>query len=121
MTERSLTCIECPRGCTVTVVTENEQVVSVTGNICPKGKAYAVAELTDPVRVVTGTVRGEKAMIPVKTDRSVRKADIFEIMKKINAAKVLTKVEIGDIIIANIDGRGANVVAAKPYDPQRKD
>ncbi len=113
--ERSLTCIECPRGCTVTVVTDGDKVTSVTGNFCPKGKAYAVAELTDPVRVVTGSVRGENEMISVKTDRPVRKADIFEIMAVIRKVKVLTNVAIGDIIVPNIDKRGANLVATKPY------
>lgn len=117
--ERSLTCIECPRGCTVTVTTEGDTVTAVTGNFCPKGKAYAVAELTDPVRVVTGSVRAPDAQVSVKTDRPVRKGDIFDIMKKINAARILTNCEIGAIIIANIDGRGANLVATKPYKAQQ--
>jgi len=51
-----LICINCPRGCELEVSVEGEQV-SVTGNACPKGEAYAVAEVTNPTRMVTGLVK----------------------------------------------------------------
>ena len=56
MEERTLTCIRCPRGCAVTVTLEDGAVVSVRGNSCPRGDAYARAEVTNPTRVVTTTV-----------------------------------------------------------------
>ena len=36
-----LTCIRCPMGCAIHVEMENGQVVSVTGNTCPRGAEYA--------------------------------------------------------------------------------
>lgn len=52
-----LTCIRCPMGCAIHVEMENGQVVSVTGNTCPRGAEYAKSEATAPVRTVTSTVR----------------------------------------------------------------
>ena len=36
-----LTCIGCPMGCPLIVTMEDGAVVSVTGNTCPRGDAYA--------------------------------------------------------------------------------
>lgn len=107
---KTITCIECPRGCTLTVTQEND-LISVSGNFCDKGDIYGKNEVTNPVRIVTGTVRCNGAMLPVKTDKSVKKSKIFEVMEKLRAVSVLTKVSVGDIIVENVDGEGANVVA----------
>ena len=36
-TTRELTCIGCPLGCSITVTMNGTDVVSVTGNTCPRG------------------------------------------------------------------------------------
>ncbi len=112
MDRRELTCIECPRGCSIVVQTEGGKVVSVSGNKCVKGGVYAKAEVTAPVRTVTGTVRTNfGGALPVKTSVPVLKSDIFAVMAAINAACISTSVKIGDIIIKNADGKGADVIA----------
>ena len=101
--KKNLTCIECPIGCEIEVETENGVVVSVKGNSCPRGKLYAEAEVVCPKRVVTSTVRAENGeMIPVKTDRPVRKDAIFEVMARINATVCKKPVKLGDILVENI-------------------
>lgn len=40
MEEKNLICICCPLGCPLTVTLENGEVISVTGNTCPRGAAY---------------------------------------------------------------------------------
>ena len=101
--KRTLTCIECPIGCEIEVELKNGKVVSLTGNGCLRGKAYAEAEVVCPKRVVTSTVRAENGeMIPVKTDKPVRKEAIFEVMAKINATVCKMPVALGDILVENI-------------------
>ncbi len=101
--KRALTCIECPIGCEIEVELEGGKVVSLTGNGCPRGKVYAEAEVVCPKRVVTSTVRAENGeMIPVKTDKPVRKNAIFEVMQKINATTCKMPVALGDILVENI-------------------
>ena len=100
--KRTLTCIECPIGCEIEVELENGKVVSLTGNGCPRGKVYAEGEVVCPKRVVTSTVRAENGeMVPVKTDKPVRKNAIFEVMQKINETTCKMPVALGDILVEN--------------------
>ena len=101
--KKTLTCIECPIGCEIEVEVERGEVFSVKGNACPRGKLYAEAEVVCHKRVVTSTVRAENGeMIPVKTDKPVRKDAIFEVMKKINTTTCKMPVKLGDILVENI-------------------
>ena len=101
--KKNLTCIECPIGCAIEVEMEDGVVLSVKGNACPRGKLYAEAEVVCPKRVITSTVRAENGeMIPVKTDKPVRKDAIFEVMQKINATSCKLPVALGDILVENI-------------------
>lgn len=108
--EQTFICIECPRGCALTVRKEGEKV-AVTGNFCPRGAAYGAAEATQPRRVVTSTVRSEYGMIPVKTDGAVRKTQMADVMKKIRAFRAAASVRAGDVLIPDVDGEGIALVA----------
>ena len=108
-----LVCINCPRGCELTAERGPDGSVSVTGNACPRGEAYAVAELTNPVRVVTGLVRvaGTRRPLPVKTTVPVPKGKIAEITNLLANTTVLPPKKIGDLVLENVCGTGADVVA----------
>ena len=110
--KKNLTCIECPIGCEIEVEIEDGKVVSVKGNTCPRGKMYAENEVICPKRVVTSTVRAENGvMVPVKTDKPIKKSEIFTVMKKINETTCVLPVKIGDILVENIFD-DANLVVA---------
>lgn len=112
---KHLTCIECPMGCSITVDVVDGVVKSVTGNTCYRGKMYAENEVICPLRVVTSTVRAiDGNMVSVKTDKPVRKSEIFEVMQKINAIRLDKSVRIGDVILENIDG-DASLVATQDH------
>lgn len=110
--KRTLTCIVCPVGCTLEVELEGKEVVSVSGNTCPRGVLYAEAECTAPVRTVTSTVRcSDGSILPVKTDRPIPKEKMAECMKIINNTIAPLPICIGDVIIEDVFG--SNVVATK--------
>ena len=117
MEERTLTCIRCPRGCTVTVTLDGEKVVSVKGNSCPRGDAYARAEVTNPTRVVTTTVpvRGSaiEHMISVKTAGDVPTSRVFDVVRALRGVEATAPVQIGDVILPNVAGTGVDIVATK--------
>ena len=103
MKNYQLTCIECPIGCALEVGVENESVAFVKGNACPRGKVYGESEVICPRRIVTSTVRlKDGRMLPVKTERAVKKSEMFEVMQKINNLSVSAPVKIGDVIMENI-------------------
>lgn len=111
--KRNLTCIICPRGCSlIAEITENG--VEVTGNACPKGKEYAVNECTNPVRTVTATVRVSNrynTMASVKTETPVPKDKMMDVMAKMRQTKVEAPLAIGDVILTDLFG--SNIVITK--------
>ena len=116
-----LTCIRCPMGFPIHVEIENGQVVSVTGNTCPRGAEYAKSEATAPVRTVTSTVcakGGVRPVVAVKTVPDVPKGKIFEVMDAVRAMEVTAPVHIGDVLCENIAGTGSNLVAAAALDAE---
>ena len=112
---RELTCINCPLGCSLTVTLEGNEVVSVTGNTCPRGEAYARKEVTNPTRIVTSTVKvsgGVKEMINVKTEHDIPKGKIFDCVDALRGLCINAPVKIGDVVVENVCGTGVNIVAA---------
>lgn len=100
---KTVNCIECPNGCEITVETENGVIRSVNGYTCQRGKTYAENEIICPRRVLTTTVKtSDGKVVSVKTDKPVKKSEIFEIMKKINAITLDYSVKIGDKIAENL-------------------
>ena len=78
MLKKIFTCVECPLGCELSVMLDGEKI-SVSGNGCPRGRAYAEDEAVCPKRVVTSTVKTSSGkMLAVKTDGRVKKEDIFK-------------------------------------------
>lgn len=116
MKTRELTCIVCPLGCSIKVeMNDDGAVVSVTGNTCPRGKAYAEKECVNPERTVTTAMRTDTGtVIPVKTDRPIPKEKMFDAMKIINGKTAHLPVSIGDILIKDVFG--SNIVAVKNAD-----
>ncbi len=101
---KTITCIECPNGCQITVNLEGKEIKEISGYICPRGKTYAENEVTEPRRVLTTTVKTDDGrVVAVKTDKPIRKENIFEVMNKVNMLRVKTPVQIGNIVCHCID------------------
>lgn len=111
---RELICVSCPLGCPIKVELDDKgEVISVSGNTCNRGKQYAVSECTNPVRMLTTTVKlngGSLPVAPVKTNAPIPKGKMFECMKEINSASIDAPVKIGDVVIHNICETGVDIV-----------
>ena len=111
---RDLTCIVCPKGCQLKVELDGKNVISVSGYTCKRGLTYAETECTAPMRTLTTTAPVEGGgVVPVKTDRTIPKELLFECMNVINAARVSPDAKLGDVVVENILGTGANVVTTR--------
>ena len=98
-----LTCVECPMGCEIEVEVSDGKVLSVKGNTCPRGKAYAENEVICPRRVLTTSVRSaDGKMVSVKTASPIKKSETFVVMEKINKITVTAPVKIGQVVCENI-------------------
>ena len=109
---KELTCIVCPRGCRLKV----DDNMEVTGNACPRGKIYAINELTNPTRTITSSIRVSNrpyTLVSVKTDQPVPKDKIFAVMEEIDKLSVEAPTKIGQIVKKNILGLDSNIVITK--------
>jgi CxxC motif-containing protein len=102
-------------------VTVEEDTISVKGNTCKRGEAYAENEIRDPQRVITTTARvinGDSPVVSVKTDRDISKKLMFDVVKEINKHSFPAPVHIGDILIEDIFDTGVNIVATRSIKEQ---
>ncbi len=113
---KNIICIECPKGCCLSVDMENRKVTNPFGKECPKGEKYAVSEIENPVRILTAAVMAEGLdlkMVPVKTDRPVPKAKLIQAMDEIKKIRLTASVRAGDVIINNFLDLDAKLIATR--------
>ena len=114
--KRTFTCIICPNGCEITAEYEGTDVRSIEGATCPKGKDYVRQELTDPRRNLATSIPvegGELPLVSVRLDRPIPKKDIFAVMDAINKLHVKAPTTIGQVVLPDVCGLGANVIITK--------
>jgi len=112
----SLICIVCPIGCDLQVLHDTSEILSVQGNLCPRGVDYAEKELFDPHRTITTSVRvrgGEMPLASVRTTEPVPKHLIRKIVALVKELKLEAPVEFGQVIIQDVEGTGVDVVTTR--------
>ena len=107
MKEVTMCCTTCPSGCALKVMIENNEVVSVEGNNCPRGEKFAHKEWINPV------INGKELLIPVKSKEPIPRKIMTEAMKEIQEIEVNAPVKMGDVIKENLAGSGVELVACK--------
>ncbi|MDR0301549.1 MAG: DUF1667 domain-containing protein [Treponema sp.] len=120
---QNLTCIVCPIGCSLEVKEDSglPENLSITGNRCPRGAVYAREEIRSPKRTVTATCQLDKEAagarrIPVKTALPCPREKINSLLDDIYKLKVSLPVKAGDVLIADWNGEGIDVVATRSLD-----
>lgn len=111
-----VTCIECPRGCRITV-TKKDGGYHVEGNRCRRGEEYAVREAECPLRTLTTTVRTtfpDLPRLPVRTSAEVPLEDIFRFMKGINRFTLKDRVPPGAELDCGLPGGMTLIVTGDP-------
>ena len=132
-----LTCIVCPIGCSLSVeessaADEDLPALTITGNRCPRGAAYAQEEIRAPKRVVTATCEIASSTdtgipsinrplvldtaprrVPVKTSAPCPKKMIDELLSDIYRLKLNLPVKTGDRPIMNWKNTGIDVVVTR--------
>ncbi len=114
--KRTFTCVVCPNGCEIEAEYEGQNVLSVTGNLCPKGKTYVTQELVDPRRTIASSVRVTGGALPLASVRltaAIPKNRIFDVMAEINRQTLAAPTHIGDVVIANVLGLHSDVIVTK--------
>ncbi len=121
-----VTCVICPRGCSISVEWEKgeeKKVLSVNGYSCPRGLKYATAEVVHPERVLTSTVRvknGSLTLLPIRSASPIPKEAMMDAMKIISSTIIDVasacyggQLKMGTAVIKNIAGTGIDMIACR--------
>jgi CxxC motif-containing protein len=103
-------------GCTLEVALEGEQVLTVEGQGCKRGIAYATDETSNPRRVVTTTVTvssGVHPLLPVYTERPIPKARMAELVAALSRVQVIAPIKAGQVVMEDALGTGVQVLASR--------
>ena len=109
-------CVVCPIGCEIDIVHDGSKIISMEGNKCERSEEFVSQELIEPMRILTTTVRiqGSRwAVIPVRTDKSVPKRLFPSMMRQLRRIKVQTPVNMLDVVVRDVLGTGANIIATR--------
>lgn len=101
-------CICCPIGCRLKIE-EVDGEVRVSGNSCPRGKAYGITEYTAPKRVLTTSVNTGTVTYTLKTTDAILNEKLFDAIAEIKKLK-LKNYNLGDIVIKDLLNLGVDVV-----------
>ena len=114
-------CTTCPSECLLTVEVERDangavvEVLSVTGNMCPRGDKFAHQELTCFMRVLTTTVAvsgGDETLLPVRTAEAIPLELHAQAMTLIRGLVVEAPIRMGDVVLPNLLDTNINLIAS---------
>ena len=114
--EREMTCIVCPNGCSLKVLYDGTNVIEVNGALCNRGEEYAQNEMTNPMRNLTTAVKvidGTLPLVSVRSDSPIPKEKLKESIKLLRHISLKAPVAIYQVILKDILGTGANIIATK--------
>jgi len=114
--EREFICIICPNGCRISVECEGTNIKNIKGDECPKGKDYVKNEITNPLRVFTGSVlveNGDFSLISVKTPVPIPKKYLKKVGEITRQIKIEAPVKIGQVVAFNLLNKNIDLVATR--------
>ena len=120
--EREFTCIICPNGCLIKVEYEGTNIKNIKGDECPKGKDYVKNEITNPLRVFTGSVlveNGDFSLVGVKTPVPIPKKYLKKVGEITHRIKVEAPVTIGQVIAFNLLNQNIDLVATRKIEKKK--
>ena len=110
---KQMICTLCPMGCQLEI-SGTSGTYQVKGNGCPRGKGYAIQEVTDPRRTVTSTMRvnnGNRKLVSVKSSEPIPKDRMFDVIQTISVVVIEAPIKVGDVLLANVLGSGVDIIA----------
>ncbi len=114
-----LTCLLCPEGCELEVRLEGGEA-RVEGHRCDQGLVFAEEEVVHPLRNIAASVpvRGTaETMVSVRLSDRIPREMIFPVLAEIAALRPEAPVARGQVLLADVLGTGADVIATRTVGP----
>jgi CxxC motif-containing protein len=113
--KQEILCIQCPVGCRMTADKDESGRITVSGNTCANGEAYAVSEMTDPKRTLTTivNVEGGGEPVSVRSRQPVEKEKIFDCLAFLRTFVAPRGTKMGDVLVQDILRTGVDIIATR--------
>lgn len=116
MKTHHFTCIKCPLSCQVELIEDTGTVLEIKGCTCNQGEQYALDEFSNPLRMLTTTIRVTEGILPVVPVRSrapLPKSLIPDCVSVLSTTEIEAPVMCGQIICCNILDTGVDIIASR--------
>jgi len=113
---REFICIVCPNSCRISVEYEGTKIKNIKGEKCSKGKDYVKNEITNPLRVFTGSILvedGDFPLVSVKTTTPIPKKYLKKVGEVSHRIKVKAPIKIGQVVASNLLGEKIDLIATR--------
>ena len=113
---REFICIVCPNSCRISVEYEGTKIKDIKGAKCHKGKDYVKNEITNPLRVFTGSILvedGDFPLVSVKTTTPIPKKYLKKVGEVSHRIKVKAPIKIGQVVASNLLGEKIDLIATR--------
>ncbi len=113
---KKITCISCPIGCSLELLSEKNELTKISGNKCQRGLIYAKNEFYNPKRMLTSTIKlaeGTIVQLPVRTKEPIPKGKIKEAMRVLKTLTVKAPVPIGTVLVPDLVETGVALIATR--------
>lgn len=110
-----ITCIDCPIGCLIDVEYNRDEIVSIKGSGCKKGKKFVENEIKDPRRMLTTTISIDSIRfnrLPIRSSEAVPKDKVLKFIKEVKKIKVKPIIKMGDVIVKNFMDSGVDIISS---------
>ena len=114
--QREFICIVCPNSCRISVEYEGTKIKNIKGEKCSKGKDYVKNEITNPLRVFTGSILvedGDFPLVSVKTTTPIPKKYLKKVGEVSHRIKVKAPIKIGQVVASNLLGEKIDLIATR--------
>ena len=114
------TCVLCPTSCVVSAEWNETELLRIDRAQCKLARDYVWGEIFDPRRALTSTVvvhGGDLPLVSVKADRPVPKGLVLDIVRRLSQVAAEAPIDVGDVLVPDVLGTGANIVATRKIEP----
>lgn len=114
-------CVVCPNGCPIDAefskTTDGKsELISFSGNACPKGETWIKQEIESPMRTIATSVPvdgGDLLLASVRTNRPIPLDKVTAVMDEARRVRLTAPVHIGQVIISAPAGVDADIIATR--------
>lgn len=114
---KKIICTICPLSCEIVLeLGATNEVISLKGNKCERGKIYALKEHNSPERILTSTVRAKgcvHARLPVRSSKPIPKETLVSAMRLLDDIVVSAPIAVGQVIAKDLFGTGVDLISTR--------